>query len=103
MGFQRVCSLDDVWEGEMESFEVDGKEVLIVNGEGGLIRAFHGTCPHQDHPLSLGSLEGKTLTCSAHLWQFDIDTGMGTNPTGCSLKAYPVKIEDGDIYVDTTE
>ena len=35
MGFKKVCTLDDLWEGEMESFDVDGQEILLVCAEGG--------------------------------------------------------------------
>jgi toluene monooxygenase system ferredoxin subunit len=39
------------------------------------------------------------LTCSAHLWQFDVNTGEGVNPTGVSLKSYPVKVEDESVLI----
>ena len=35
MSFTKVCTLDDVWEGEMESFTVNGHDVLLVCAEGG--------------------------------------------------------------------
>jgi hypothetical protein len=59
MAFTRLCSLDDVWEGEMESFEVDGHEVLVTVLEGGDVRAYQGVCPHQDIPLAEGTFDGK--------------------------------------------
>ncbi len=101
MGYQRICSVDDVWEGEMKAFPLSGdKSVLIVNGEGGVLRAFDATCPHQEYPLSEGSLEGNILTCAMHLWQFDIVSGEGVNPTGCKLKPFNVKVEGDDILVE---
>ena len=100
MALQRVCSVEDIWEGEMQAFQVGGRQVLIVNGEGGTLRAFDGVCPHQDYPLVNGALEGNILTCSMHLWQFDIISGDGVNPTGCKLKGYALKVENGDILVD---
>ncbi len=33
MAFQRVCSLDNLWEGEMEVFEVDGEGVNLDDAE----------------------------------------------------------------------
>lgn len=100
MAFERICALNDVWEGEMQVFEIGGKDVLVINGEGGIVRAVDARCPHQDHPLGEGTLEGRTLTCNAHLWQFDIESGAGVNPTGCSLKMYPVKVVGDDILID---
>ena len=97
--YRKVCDLDHVWEGEMEVFEVDEEEVLIVHAPGGEVRAYNPICPHQEQPLIEGELENCVLTCSAHLWQFDVLSGEGINTTGTSLINYPVKTEDGAIWV----
>lgn len=83
----------------MEVFEVEDTEVLIVHAPGGEVRAYNPTCPHQDHPLIEGELEGCILTCAAHLWQFDVVSGEGVNPVGERLDAYPVKVEDEAVWV----
>lgn len=101
MAFVKVCGVDDLWEGEMESFEVNGHEVLLVSPEGGEIRAFQGVCPHQDIPLVEGKFDGKVVICRAHQWVFDGNTGQGINPSNCRLAEYPVKIEGSDVLVDT--
>lgn len=100
MAFTKVCTLDDIWEGEMESFDVDGHEVLVACIEGGDLKAFQGACPHQEISLIDGTFDGKTLVCSAHQWVFDARTGKGINPGGCQLASYPIKIEGNDIYID---
>ena len=97
--YQKVCELDDVWEGEMDVFEVGEKEVLIVHSPGREVRAYNPICPHQEHPLIDGELDNCVLTCSAHLWQFDVLSGNGINPTGTSLINYPIKIKDDAIWV----
>lgn len=101
MSFTKVCTVDDVWEGEMEAFTVDGQEILLVCAEGGEIKAFQGICPHQDIALSEGRFEGGKLICRAHLWQFDAKSGKGVNPSDCALAVYPVRIEGDDVYVST--
>lgn len=103
MAFVKLCNLDDLWEGEMESFEIDGQEVLLVCAEGGDVRAFQGVCPHQDIPLVEGKFDGKTLVCRAHQWVFDACTGVGINPGDCQLASYPIKIEGTEIFVDTAD
>jgi len=103
MAFVKLCSLDDLWEGEMDSFEIDGQEVLLVCAEGGDIKAFQGICPHQDIPLVEGKFDGKTLVCRAHQWVFDACTGVGINPGDCQLASYPIKIEGNEIFVDTAD
>ncbi|TBR15189.1 MAG: 2Fe-2S ferredoxin [Rugosibacter sp.] len=101
MAFEKVCKLDDLWEGEMESFQVNGQEVLVVSLDGGAIRAYQGVCPHQDILLVEGQFDGKALICRAHQWVFDAQTGAGINPDDCRLAEYPVKIEDEDVLVNT--
>lgn len=101
MSFTKVCTLDDVWEGEMESFTVNGHDVLLVCAEGGDVKAFQGICPHQDIPLVEGKFDGTKVICRAHLWQFDACTGKGINPEDCALAEYPVKVDGEDILVET--
>jgi toluene monooxygenase system ferredoxin subunit len=101
MPYTKVCTLDDLWEGEMASYTVNGHEILLVSLDGGEIKAFQGICPHQDIPLVEGKFDGKKLVCRAHLWQFDAHTGKGINPDDCALAEYPVKIDGNDVLVDT--
>ena len=102
MAFTKICQVDDVWEGEMESFQVNGKDILLVCADGGAIKAFQGICPHQDIPLIDGTFDGKKIICKAHLWQFDAGTGLGINPSSCKLAEYPVQIVGDDVLVDAT-
>ncbi len=103
MAYQKACTLDDVWEGEMSEVEVDGHVLLLVGLDGGAVRAFQGMCPHQDIPLSEGRFDGRTVMCRAHQWTFDARTGQGINPADCRLAEYPVKVEGEDVLVDVAD
>lgn len=96
--FVDICEPDELWDGEMDSFEVNGEEILLLKHEGRFL-AFQGHCPHQDIPLVEGKLEKGILTCRAHLWQFDAVTGKGVNPSNCQLKQYPVRIVGNMVQV----
>ena len=101
MAFEKICTLDDVWEGDMEMFATsDGTDVLVVYAEGGELKAFQSMCPHQEFELIEGTLEDNVLTCRAHLWQFDVRDGCGINPSDCNLAIYPTKIEGDEVYID---
>jgi toluene monooxygenase system ferredoxin subunit len=101
MAFQRVATLDELWEGEMIALEIAGKVVLLVNIDGS-IRAYADSCPHLRTRLSQGSLKQNILTCSTHGWQFDVNTGQGINPRTECLESFAVKVEDGDILIDVS-
>lgn len=101
MAFEKICTLDDVWEGEMNGFTAaDGTALVIALLAGGAVRAFQQRCPHQAFSLLQGRLEQHVLTCRAHLWQFDLRSGHGINPADCALALYPSRIVDDDIEVD---
>jgi len=101
MSFEPVCSLDDLWEGEMVEVVVGGTTVLVVHAEG-QVAAFASWCPHQQYPLVQGELEGRRLTCFAHRWEFDAVSGAGLNPDDCALSRYAVRVEDDQVFVDVS-
>jgi toluene monooxygenase system ferredoxin subunit len=100
MAFTRLCSVDDIAVGEMAAFFVDW-DVLVVHDADGQFRAMNGICPHEEYPLAYGLFDGHVITCANHMWTFDATTGEGISTPGCRLDQYAVKIEDGDVYVDT--
>ena len=100
-GFVEIAAEDELWDGEMESYDVDGAEILLVRVDGEY-RAYDGICPHQSSALVEGRLEGTTLTCSAHEWAFDARTGQGINPRTACLKRREVRVADGSVLVSRT-
>jgi toluene monooxygenase system ferredoxin subunit len=94
-----VATLDDLWVGEMISVQVGDEHILLVRLTSDDVRAYQGQCPHQKSLLADGELDGHTLTCAAHLWQFNLFTGKGVNPAGCHLNRHQSKIQDSTIFV----
>ena len=55
----------------------------------------------QASALDEGDLDGETLTCAKHLWEFNARTGRGINPDDAELTSYGCQVgDDGTIYVD---
>jgi toluene monooxygenase system ferredoxin subunit len=94
-----VADLENLWEGEMLSVDVEGEHILVAHLPGALFRAYQGVCPHMQTPLIDGELEEQRLTCSSHRWEFDIMTGAGINPEHCQLYRYETKLEGEKLYV----
>lgn len=101
MGFQRVCAESDLGVGAMRAFFIDGWEVLVLRDASGTIRAMDGICPHEQFPLALGAFDGAVITCANHMWCFDATTGRGISPPSCHLDQYALKVEDGEVFIDT--
>jgi toluene monooxygenase system ferredoxin subunit len=99
MPFTRVASFDDLWDGEMLPCTAEGARLLLIRREGS-VTAFEDRCAHLGVPLSKGTLQGHVLTCSVHLWQYDVRTGQGINPKSACLKALPARVVLGEVLVD---
>lgn len=102
MNFIAAMNIDELWEGEMVGLTIAGRSILLIHLSDG-VHAFENRCAHLAVALDRGKLEGRTLTCPAHGWQFEACSGRGLNPTTARLKIIPVRVENGKIYVDLTE
>lgn len=67
-----------------------------VKGE---IHAIRNACPHAGAPLSGGSCRGELVTCPRHGWLFNLRTGACLTQAMYALKTYPVRVEDGFVWV----
>ena len=58
MAFEKICTLDEGWEGEMAGFTTaNGTEVLLIGLPDSVVRAVQQTCPHQEFSLADGILD----------------------------------------------
>jgi toluene monooxygenase system ferredoxin subunit len=91
-------AVDQLWEGDMVGVDLGDTPILLVNFDGKIL-AYENRCPHQASPLSEGDLDDNVLTCSRHLWCFDVTTGQGINPANARLKEFEAKVEGDRILV----
>jgi 3-phenylpropionate/trans-cinnamate dioxygenase ferredoxin subunit len=99
----RVCSVDDVPEGEARRFAVDGRLVAVVNlGDEGF-RAVDAICSHEHYYLDEGEVDVdlETIECPKHGSTFDLDTGKArTLPAIKPVDVFPVTVTDDDILIE---
>ena len=94
-----LCAEDELWDGDMDAFDVGENEVLLVR-YGGRYFAYDAICPHQSTSLADGELtEDGVIICPAHVWEFRAEGGQGINPANECLKPFPVKVEVGRVLV----
>jgi phenylpropionate dioxygenase-like ring-hydroxylating dioxygenase large terminal subunit len=87
--------------------------VLLRLRSGGPAVAYLDRCPHRLVPLSAGSVDGETLRCRYHGWEFTLDgrcvalpsQGAGSSiPPRAQLPAGPpVREESGAVWLRRTE
>lgn len=93
-----VAKTTDLQPGTGAVAEVQSQTIAVFNVDG-TYHAIDNTCVHRGGPLGEGELEGDTVTCPWHGWQYNVKTGVSiTNPSAC-VKVYPVKVEGSDIKV----
>ncbi len=93
-----VAAIEQVPEGHARVVRVDEREVALYN-VGGRIYATENTCCHRGGPLGEGELEGTTIRCPWHLWEFDVVTGACGNAPGMRVRTYLTQVRDGRIFV----
>ncbi len=99
MAFLRATRIDEVPEGAIREFQIDGKTVAIACVSGKLY-AIDNVCLHRGGPLGQGELSGSIVTCPWHGWQYDVTNGkLKINPA-VALQCYPIEVRGQDVFVD---
>lgn len=107
MGYQFAIKLAQIPEETMTRLVLDTQPILLVHHQA-QIYAIQDACPHMGASLAKGTLSDGTVVCPKHKAQIDVKTGGVVSkakmlflklPTKAA-KVYPVKIEDGKIFVE---
>ena len=99
--YVEVFSLDDLKDGEPHRAVVHEVAVAVVLAEGEVF-GIDDICSHGQVSLSEGEVEGCALECWLHGSQFDLRTGKPLSlPATDPVPVYPVKTEDGRVFVAT--
>jgi len=100
MAWTRICRADEVPENSVRKFNVSGIQILVVNyGQG--FRAVPPVCPHMEEPLEESGIVARcVLTCSKHLWSWNLETLELQGETERPLKTYQLKQEAGVILAN---
>ena len=81
--------------------------VMTPHGRVGVFRtandrifAVENRCPHKGGPLSDGIVHGRKVACPLHNWIINLEDGEATGADKGCARVFPVKLENGRIYID---
>ena len=97
--FLKIAALTEIPENERLFLEINDLPIVIysLNGE---YYATGDVCTHDGGSIGEGQIEGNEVICPRHGARFDIKTGKVTRfPAVEDIPSYPVKIEDGYLYL----
>ena len=89
--------------------EVRARGCTVVTGGGHAIAVFplgdrfaavDNRCPHMGFPLDRGTVSNGILTCHWHHARFDLSSGGTFDPFADDVRAFPVTVTDGQVWVD---
>jgi 3-phenylpropionate/trans-cinnamate dioxygenase ferredoxin subunit len=99
------------WFAACATGAIDNEDVIPVESEHGSLAVYRapddtyyatdGICTHEHALLADGLVMGHIVECPKHNGRFDYRTGQGKGAPICvNLRTYPVKVEDGTVFVD---
>jgi nitrite reductase/ring-hydroxylating ferredoxin subunit len=102
MEYLRLCATKDLPPGEMNQFDVKGRELLVINVDNRFY-CLAARCTHAGAPLVEGSLAGDILTCPWHQSRFKISDGSVVNgPAAKPLATYKITVKDDQLFIEAT-
>ena len=91
-----VMAAATVKAGDVQRVDCDGRGLFIYRNTKG-IRVYDSRCPHQSTDIPHLALEGTTLICPKHQWQFDIKNGDCIKKGNSPLRQWPSKVVKGRL------
>jgi nitrite reductase/ring-hydroxylating ferredoxin subunit len=97
----RVAPVADVWAAGCLTVQVDGHNLALFAHDD-QVYAVDNRCPHMGFPLHRGTVKDGILTCHWHHARFDLASGGTFDQWADDVRAFPVEIRDGEVWVDLT-
>lgn len=96
--FRKVAMISEVSPGKGKAVAVGAKKIALFNVDG-TFYAIDNTCLHRGGPLGEGAMEGTTVTCPWHGWEYDVTTGASSVNPSVKVATYPVRVQGQEIQV----
>ena len=78
-------------------------DIAVFRSNDNQVFAVRDACPHKQGPLSQGIMHGFSVTCPLHNWKINLKSGEALAPDEGCVNVFPVKVEDGIVYLQLSE
>ena len=95
-----VGMVDDIPRQGARVVKVENGDIAVFRTGEDKIFALRDKCPHKGGPLSQGIVQGESVACPLHDWKIKLVSGEAVAPDEGCTAAYPVKVEDGKVYLN---
>jgi len=96
--FVRICSQAELpVTGDVREFIVDDHPICVANVDG-TIAVLDGVCPHEEGPLSEGTIENGRVVCPWHGYAYDPRTGQAEQDPDLKVRVFEAVLEDGELH-----
>ena len=99
--FIKAALVTDVADGAAKTIDLAGKQIALFNVSGKFY-AVDNKCRHRGGPLAEGDVDGTTVTCPWHGWEFTIKDGRTVTAPVKQVKTYPVIVEGDTVLLETS-
>ena len=100
-GYVFAAKVDALPDSTGVTVQIQGKEYALFR-MGDRVTAIDAACPHAGGRLGDGEVRDGVVTCPLHGWAFNVCTGSSLDPPGNDVGTYPVLVEDGKVFIQTS-
>lgn len=98
-GWQIVCAMEAIPRLGARVVKSAHGDIAVFRNAEDEVFALLDKCPHKGGPLSQGIVFGRKVACPLHGWNIGLDDGNAVAPdVGCA-RSFPVKVEDGTVFL----
>ena len=95
-----VCKLNEIPPAQARTVRAGDTMIAVFRLSDDRVKAVENRCPHKQGPLAEGIISGDDVLCPLHNWRIHLDDGQVAPPDEGCVKTYPVKVEDGTVFLE---
>jgi nitrite reductase (NADH) small subunit len=95
----KIVALEEIPKLGSRVIKTDSLNIAVFRTSDNKVFAMKDECPHKKGPLSQGIVHGSSVTCPLHNWKIDLASGEALGPDQGCTNTYPVKVENGMVYL----